>query len=201
MKQHIVLIVLSVFIGIEALGQVKFRLNDMNSELVVKGTSSIHDWEMKAIDMDATMELEIKENSIAGISNVNFTMPAEKLKSENSIMDKKSWSALKSKHHKFIKLMVTSVSGFRVSGNSLRGTANGTISIAGQTKSISIPFTGNIKNGNTISIKGSEKVNMEDFDIEPPTAMMGTLKTGNMVIVEYNIDFVSDTRFTELLDR
>jgi hypothetical protein len=41
--------------------------------------------------------------------------------------------------------------------------------------------------GNRIQIKGSKKVKMTDFNISPPTAMLGTLKTGDEVTISFTL--------------
>ena len=38
-------------------------------------------------------------------------------------------------------------------------------------------------------VKGEVPLKMSDFGIDPPTAMMGTLKTGNEVVIKYNLEF------------
>jgi hypothetical protein len=38
-------------------------------------------------------------------------------------------------------------------------------------------------------VKGTKQINMTDFNIKPPTAMMGTLKTANEVTVSFDLNF------------
>jgi polyisoprenoid-binding protein YceI len=129
---------------------------------------------------------------------VNFSVPAEGLKSKNSLMDKKTYSALKSDKHNRISFALNSVNGLSANGNSLSGTAQGTLSIAGKTQTVSFPFSGEIQNDNTISVTGKEKINMKDFNISPPTALMGTMKTGEEVTVHFNVNFQPDQVLSEL---
>ena len=201
MKTYKEILTLLLLTGMQVLWaqQEKFRLNDRNSEITVEGTSSVHDWEMQATDMNASMQLILDENNVKDITKVTFSMHSEKLKSHNSIMDKKSWDALKSDKHSTIKFNLNSVSNFSVNGRSIRGTASGSLFIAGKSNPVSIPFTGSIKSGNTIMVTGQEKINMKDFNISPPTAMMGTLKTGEEVTVKFNMEFVSESQYTQLL--
>jgi polyisoprenoid-binding protein YceI len=200
MKKQYLIIIIALVLGLQTgLAQEKFRLDDRNSEIMVEGTSSVHDWEMIATAMDANIELSIKENSIDNIVNVDFSMPTEKLKSDNSIMNKKSWDALKSDKHESIRFDLSSVSGFSANGKTFSGTATGSLLIAGKNRPVTIPFTGNIKTGNTITITGQEKINMKDYNVSPPTAMLGTLKTGEEVTVKFNLDFVAESQYTELL--
>jgi len=180
--------------------QETYRLDHRNSEIMVKGTSTVHDWEMNATEMFAKMQVKTDGSGVNNILGVEFSMPTEKLKSENNIMDKKSWDALKSNKHKQIEFNLTSVSGFSSNGSTFRGTAYGTLTIAGKTKNVSIPFSGSARNNNTVTVKGEEKINMNDFNISPPTAMLGTLKTGEIVTVDFQMDFVPESQYTELIN-
>jgi hypothetical protein len=56
------------------------------------------------------------------------------------------------------------------------------------TKRIQLTFAGT-HTGNKITIKGSKELNMNDFKIKPPTAMMGTLKTGEQITVSFQLNF------------
>ena len=198
-KQYLIILSALIFGFQTGISQEQFRLDERNSEIIVEGTSSVHDWEMNATEMDASIRLMINENTISDIVNVDFSMPTDKLKSENSIMDKKSWDALKAKKHNTIRFDLSNVSGFSVNGSAFSGTASGSLLIAGKSRQVTIPFTGRVKSGNTISVTGQEKINMKDFNVSPPTAMLGTLKTGEEVTVKFNMDFVSESQYTELL--
>jgi len=71
----------------------------------------------------------------------------------------------------------------------ITGTMKGKLQIGGITRPIDISFSGNI-NGDRISITGSEEVNMADYGIKPPTALLGALKTGEEVTVELRLSFL-----------
>jgi hypothetical protein len=60
--------------------------------------------------------------------------------------------------------------------------------MAGTTKLINVAFEGQISN-NRVIIKGSKDINMNDFKIKPPTAMLGTLKTGETVVISFLLQF------------
>jgi polyisoprenoid-binding protein YceI len=200
MKKQYLIILSTLIFGLQtAIAQESFRLDDRNSEIIVEGTSSVHDWEMTATEMNASIKLSIEENKIKDIVNVDFSMPTEKLESDNSIMNRKSWDALRSKKHESIRFDLNTVTGFSINERTFSGTASGSLVIAGKSKQVTIPFTGNIKTGNTITVTGQEKINMKDFNVSPPTAMLGTLKTGEEVTVKFNMDFVSESQYTQLL--
>lgn len=172
-------------------GQEVFRIDNSKSTLTITGTSNVHDWEMSASGMSVTMALEKEASQLKNISAVEFSLPAKNIQSHNSIMDKKTWDAIKADKYNSIKFNLANVSGLSFTGNQLRGTASGTLTIAGKSNSVSIPFTGEVNSNNIIKIAGSREIRLQDFNVDPPTAMMGTLKTGETVTIEFNLEFVS----------
>ncbi len=40
---------------------------------------------------------------------------------------------------------------------------------------------------NTITVTGTQKISMKDFAIDPPTFMLGTIKTGNDITLSFTI--------------
>ena len=68
------------------------------------------------------------------------------------------------------------------------GVLTGDLTLAGVTKRISIAFTGHHEN-NRIKITATKDININDFKIKPPTAMMGALKTGENVLISFQLQF------------
>jgi polyisoprenoid-binding protein YceI len=102
-------------------------------------------------------------------------------------MDKKIQDALKSDKHPEVRFTINNTRDVTVKDNKFAGTINGTLYIAGVSRTENIPFTGQLISGNRIQIKGSKKVKMTDFKISPPTAMLGALKTGDEVTVSFTL--------------
>ena len=57
----------------------------------------------------------------------------------------------------------------------------------GKTKDITLQFKISNSNQNQINVTGETKLKMSDFGIDPPTAMLATLKTGDDITIKYNI--------------
>jgi polyisoprenoid-binding protein YceI len=199
MKTRHIFFTVSLFLFSQALlAQATFKLDQKTSSITIEGTSSAHDWEMSATVMDASMKVKLQDQKVEEILEVNFSVPAEGLKSKNSLMDKKTYSALKSDKHNKISFALNSVNGMSASGTSLSGTAQGSLSIAGKTQTVSFPFSGEIKKDNSIEVSGKEMINMKDFNISPPTALMGTMKTGEEVTVHFNVSFQPESVYAEM---
>jgi polyisoprenoid-binding protein YceI len=170
------------------LSQTTVNLIQNQSIITINGTSSLHDWEEKVGKFDVNLNLEFKENEIAGIDKVNFICKSSSIVSDNSIMTNKTHNALLVEKYPDIIFKLVSVDNLSSKNGDFSGKLIGDVILAGVTKRITLSFTG-VHSGNKISIKGSKELNLIDFKIKPPTAMMGTLKTGEQVTVSFQLSF------------
>ena len=177
--------------------QNSFRSVDGQSKVIVKGTSSVHDWEMQSSDISVKMGLSASGEALQ-IRDVSFSSTANSLKSKHDLMNNKAYEALNVKKHPEIRFTQTNVSVESFQNNSFKGKLHGYLEIAGVTKNVEIPFTGALKSDQQVAVKGTLKLKMSDFGIKPPTAMMGTIKTGNEISLEYQIEMKSEKSLSSL---
>lgn len=169
--------------------QVKYSLDQGKSTMRVEGTSTVHDWEMDAGGLKCNMLATLENDKIVKIDEVLFSCPAEKILSDNSIMDGKTQDALKAEDYPVINFKMESVETLNHSGDKFSGEMSGIVKIAGVAKNVRIKFSGASITGNTIQVKGTIPLKMSDFNMKPPVAMFGALKTGNEVKVNYDLYF------------
>ena len=165
-----------------------YDLASSGNKGVITGTSSLHDWKMDITKFNSGFKLIRDGNSVKTIENVTFSCRAKDIKSESSLMDKKAYDALKTNEYPEINFTGSSVSGLTTDGNRIIGTLEGNLSLAGQSHEISVPFNGTLK-GDGITIDSSAEITFSGFGLEPPTAMLGTLKTGDRMRVTFNLQF------------
>ncbi|MCO6484374.1 MAG: YceI family protein, partial [Saprospiraceae bacterium] len=106
-----------------------------------------------------------------------------KIKSEKGkTMDSKTHEALKSNKNPHITFNAT-----RVQVNGQDVTATGPLSIAGQTRTVTVKGKWRAISANEIEVKGSHAMKMTDFGISPPTALLGTMKTGDGITLQFTV--------------
>ena len=156
-----------------------YVLNNSSSELEVQGTSSLHDWEITAEEQSGDAQIENSEDFT--IKTLSFSVKAESLKSGKSGMDKNTYKALNTNKYKTIDFNLTSVSKIeKISENSFKATVKGDLTISGSKQSISLTL--NLKlDGSKLLVEGEKPLKMTDFGIEPPKALLGTIKTGDAI--------------------
>jgi polyisoprenoid-binding protein YceI len=194
MKNLRLLLAALAFIGATAqvtIAQQVATFQPNNSKLEIKGTSNLHEWEEFVESFNVQLEFVSENNAIKGIRKVVFTGKSASVESDNSIMTNKTHEALKTDKFPDIKFTQTSEGSFSNDEGTLSGSISGNLALAGVTKMITLPFEGKIASG-TMYISGTQKLKMSDFDISAPTALLGSLKTGDEVELVYSLQFLID---------
>ena len=146
------------------------------STLEIEGTSTIHDWTVVA----NTMEGSLKTDG-SWLHTLNFTVEVGSIKStRGAVMDKKTHNALKIETDPVVTFVMDKVSD--------AGIVEGVLSIAGKEKTIEIPTTIS-NNDTTVKISGEYSITLQDWDIEPPSAMFGQIVVGDDVTVKFDLVF------------
>jgi len=161
-----------------------YSISQEKSEMVVKGTSTIHDWEMKVekITGDLTFDNELILEKITG---GNIIVPVKSMVSDHSLMNKKAYEALKEDDFPQIKGKL-----IKIIADQTNPKAMVELTIAGAKKTHTYGFQYKII-GNQIQISGSWKLKMTDFSVDPPEALMGTIKTENEITIDFKLVYVA----------
>lgn len=180
------LITMLLFMSQLSFGQVKYAAKD-NINMSVSGTSTMHDWEMKTStgSCDATFTTDDAGN-FTGLTRMTYKTTAKSLKSGKDGMDKNAYKALKADQNPEISAVLKS------SEITQKGEGNYTINskidltIGGKTLETDLVTQAKTK-GNSVTITGEKKINMKDYDLSPPSFMLGTVKTGKDVVLKFNL--------------
>lgn len=153
-----------------------------DSKVWVDGTSNKSDFTVHATEIDASAEL--------GADNVpttlQITMPSASIKSnESTIMDRLLHDALKVEEHATITFELSEAAAS--SDGSLSTT--GKLTLAGVTRDIEMDITAE-QTDEGIRYTGTTPLKMSDYNIKPPVAMFGALRTADDVTVGFDVVFV-----------
>ena len=159
-----------------------------SSSLVIKGTSNLHAWESKANEVRANGAMTADASGLKAIQSLYIEIPVRTIKSaKGSIMDNKTYDALKANSCPNIIYKFERVTSLNKKGNGFDLSASGYLTIAGSTQKIDLYVVGQIGNDGGITFSGSKKIKMTDFNIKPPTALLGTLTTGDEVEIVFQV--------------
>jgi hypothetical protein len=175
---------ISLFYSSIGVGQAqqKFHLEG-RQEFKVSGTSTVHDWDMVSEgNQRGEAMIKLANGKIEEIRDLIITIPARSLKSGRSGMDRNAYETLKADDHPEIKFELTSVDEITRD----RIMAVGDLTIAGTTRSIPLEVNYVIQ-GNQLQFSGSKEITFQEFNMEPPKALLGTIRTGD----DLTLSFVS----------
>lgn len=180
-----------VLAPVQVFGQQQYKLSTSGSSVKIKGTSTLHDWSMDAENLSATMSAVTSDGLLQKVTAVNFSCPVEKIVSnESSMMDSKAHDALKGDKYPTIKFTFTDQNTVNAGNGQVNGTITGNLTMAGKTKPVKISFVGKVLGSGHIVVTGTKSLKMSDFDMEPPTAMFGTIKSGDEVTIVFTFEFM-----------
>jgi polyisoprenoid-binding protein YceI len=154
-------------------------------KLTVKGTSSLHDWESSVEKLEARGSFVLGNSTLTDVRDVTVTIPVKAIKStKGKLMDNKTWEAFNYEKHPEIIFVLT---GKKI--DPLKNTlhVSGTLKMAGVTRTIDLALAYKALPGGDLQFTGSKKLLMSDYKMDPPTAMMGTIKVGDEVEIAIDI--------------
>lgn len=159
------------------------KIAPKSSVITINGTSNLHDWKSKSEMIKGELILA-GENQVKSFS---LDIPVKSIKSGEKLMDSKTYETFNADKHPNISFRLTDVSNLQINGSNVNVVFNGNLTMAGATKKIAIKATGkNIKAG-TYTFNGSVNLKMTDFKMQPPTALLGTMKVGDGVRLAFDI--------------
>jgi polyisoprenoid-binding protein YceI len=187
-KNLILLAALSL-IGIQANAQVitKYQTNDA-STISVTGTSTLHNWKEDLKKFNIGFLMDKSNNETITINKVQFNALVGDLKSESSLMDDKTFSALKKDKFPTVSFVSDQEVKMALQGNNFSGKVSGKLTIKGTTKQVLITISGTLENDG-VKVSGMYPISMSDYGVKPPTALFGTIKSGNNIQLHFDLKF------------
>lgn len=181
----------TVLLWIPANVMAQTNYHSKSATITIKGTSNVHDWEMKAANghTEATFTINTA-GKVTAITSLSFKLAVKSLKSDHTGMDNNTYKALKEKANPNMTFVLTSGTITETSANNYLIKCNGQLTIAGKTNQTEIMATGVYNPADkSFVVSGLKKMKMTDYGVAPPKALLGTIKTGNEVIIGYTLKF------------
>jgi polyisoprenoid-binding protein YceI len=162
------------------------------SKLWIAGTSTVRAFQCQAGAFDAKLGAT-GTNAVSAVlagekavSDVVVTVPADKLDCRNSTMNEHMRKALKVEQFPTITFRVGSYD-LAKAADGVTVTLNGTLTLGGVEKPITINATAKPGENGTLLVSGTREVRMTEFGLKPPTLMLGTLKVDERIKVGFDV--------------
>ena len=154
--------------------------------VTIKGTSNLHEWESYCKEVRANGQVVVDATGLKEIKSLYVEIPVKSIKSpKGSVMDGKTYDALKADSNPNITFKMEKAAVSK-RGDIYDCNTSGYLKIAGSSKRIDLYAKGKVS-GDNVTFSGSKKMRMTDFGIQPPTALMGTLTTGDEVEIVFSV--------------
>lgn len=170
------------------------------ASLELDGDSTLHRYSAKAHGIAVGIDVDPSRAAVAGqptdveglirgrfVRAFELTVPVDQLSSGEHGLDENMRKALKGDLYKQIRFRMDS---YEVLAPSAAGTAfvivmHGRLSLAGVERKIDVNATA-IRLKESIQLTGNKDLLMTDYQIKPPTLMLGAIKTANLITVKFN---------------
>lgn len=158
-----------------------------DSEMTVHGTSNVHDWTMDVEAIDGEIDLRAAEDGGAPrIERLKVEVPVESIVSDKSRQNRKTYEALKSNRYPTIYFNASEVEVTPENG-SFAVVARGELIIAGTRRAARVEATGTPLEDGAYRFKGEHTLRLSDFEVERPSAMLGTVRVGDEIRLTFDV--------------
>lgn len=161
------------------------NLSIKSSEVSVNGDTNVsHKFSIKVTEVNGNMTLANNRPQ-----TLTVEIPVRSLSSDEKLMEKKTHEAFNEPKNPKITFKMTELGSIQKSGDKITVSVTGDLSMNGTTKKITLKADGKELKPGSYTIQGSLPIKMSDYGMKAPTAMMGTMKTKDLVTVDYKVTF------------
>jgi polyisoprenoid-binding protein YceI len=153
--------------------------------LTIAGTTNVHDYETKVTQMNG----EIVLNGTNQVKTLVVNIPVKSIKSKEKLMDTKTYEAFNAEKHPNITFKMTELQSLQINGADVTVAVAGNLTMNGTTKKVTLKSSGKALKSGVYQFKGAVALKMTDFNMKPPTAMMGMMKVGDGITLKYDVTF------------
>ncbi len=156
------------------------------SSITVEGTSNVRSWTCRTTGLTGTANATPSADAWTGLSALTVTVPVSSLDCRNRTMNNHLRNAFNTSANPNIRFTLSNARVAAPSGGRFTVQANGTLAMAGQSRPVTFTATGQ-RAGTGVRFTGSVPVTMSQWGMRPPTALGGTMRTGDRVTVRFDV--------------
>lgn len=162
------------------------------SKLWVDGTSSVRSFSCKATDFNVDLDAGpgLTAAVLSGqkaVKTVTVTVPSAKLDCGNGTMNEHMREAIKAGENPTIQFKLSGYDFAAKGADSVSGTLNGTLSLGGSSRDITIPVVARNKGDGTLDVTGTYPLSLKSFGLKAPSLFFGRMKVGDLVKVNFDV--------------
>lgn len=157
------------------------------SRVWVDGTSTARAWHCESTRATGTAAAATTELAqLASVGSATVTVPVGTLDCRNTTMNGHMRNALKADQAPELRFRATSVAVTPTSDTEGTVAMQGTLSIAGQERPVTINGTVAREDGQ-LRVKGSKRITMTEWGVRPPSLMLGAMRVAPAATVGFDV--------------
>lgn len=157
------------------------------STMRIDGTSNVRGWNCTVQNYNGSFTVQESANALTGITALTVTVPISAIECGNGTMNGKLRETLKHEEHPNIRFTLTNANVTAGQGDAFTVASTGNLAIAGATNAIQMNVQGQALGNGRYRFTGSAPVSMSQFGMRAPTALMGTMRVGDRVTVQFDV--------------
>jgi polyisoprenoid-binding protein YceI len=180
--------IFAVLLVLSAIASSPASYSAKSHEIKISGTSNLHDWTADVPRLTTSAEILINDGRIEAINRLVIEIDATAITgSEGNIMTRKIAETLKSDRNPRIVFRMTRIDNISQTGREFSVRAGGTLAMGGTTRPLELVVRGRVLPNGDVQFTGVKDMKMTTWQLEPPRAMLGALRTGDDVTVEFSV--------------
>ena len=179
------LLLTAAILSVGSLTAQVLKVNPKLSSITINGTSSLHEWKSKSNQINGSLVLTGNDQ----VKSLSVVVPVKSIKSpEGGLMDSKTYDAFNADKNPNISFTMTEANDFKVNGQAVSLVVTGNMTMNGATKKIVLKSNGKVVKSGVYKFTGAVNgLNMTEYKMVPPTALMGTIKVGPVVNLTFDV--------------
>lgn len=155
--------------------------------MTVYGSSNVRDWTMDVESFEGEVDLAADGQDTPSIHSISVEVPVEALTASRGSMQDKAHKALKKEDHPTVRFVSDSVTVATAAADSFAVIADGDLTIAGETRTVTVRAKGASQGDNGFHVRGEHELELSTFDVERPSAMLGALRVTDGIRLGFDV--------------
>jgi polyisoprenoid-binding protein YceI len=158
---------------------------DRSGKIWVEGTASVRDWECQVGQFAGVLDADVEGTHLTSLGVATVKIPVQGIDCGNGTMNRRLRDALGQTPIRYALTSATLSAPEADGWTPIRTT--GRLTISGTMGPAQMTVKGKALDDGHFRFTGQHALLMTDFGIDPPTALLGTLKTRDEVTVYFDI--------------
>jgi polyisoprenoid-binding protein YceI len=170
---------------------------DPASSVRIEGSSNVHDWHAVSTQLTANITVAAPVAAGAKVESVTLTLPVTSLKSGKGGLDKNMYKAMNAERNPTITFVMKTYDAV-AKDSGFAATISGMLTVNGVEKPITALATMTADARGVMKAVGTTTFRMTDFGIKPVTALLGTIRTADLVTIRFELTGAAATAVANL---